>query len=68
LVSAKLNVLIGNDSSCIADTIEAADDWMADHPVGSGVAADSAAWKAGERLYKRLDQYNNGYLCAPHRD
>ena len=29
LVSAKLNVLIGNDSSCIASTIAAADSWMA---------------------------------------
>ena len=28
LVSAKLNVLIGNDDSCIADTISAADVWM----------------------------------------
>jgi hypothetical protein len=68
LVSAKLNVLIGNDSSCIANTITAADDWMKDNPVGSNVAADSADWKAGEPLYKRLDQYNNGYLCAPHGD
>jgi SdrD B-like domain len=68
LVSAKLNVLIGNDSSCISATIAAADAWMAAHPVGSNVDADSMAWKEGEPLYKRLDQYNNGYLCAPHRD
>jgi hypothetical protein len=68
LVSAKLNVLIGNDSSCIAATIAAADAWMAAHPVGSNVDADNTAWKEGEPLYKRLDQYNNGYLCAPHRD
>ena len=69
LVAAKLNVLIGNDSSCIADTILAADAWMAEYgPVGSGVRANSTAWKEGEPLYWRLDDYNNGFLCAPGRD
>ena len=73
LVAAKLNVLIGNDDSCIADTIAAADDWMAPPPigygpVGSGVSGNSAAWKEGEPLYLDLDDYNNGLLCAPHRD
>lgn len=68
LVAAKLNVMIGNDSSCIAGTIAAADAWMAAHPVGDGVKASSSAWRAGEPLYSMLDQYNNGYLCAPHRD
>jgi hypothetical protein len=69
LVAAKLNVLIGNDSSCIADTILAADAWMATYgPVGSGVRANSAAWKDGEPLYLELDDYNNGFLCAPARD
>lgn len=69
LVSAKLNVLIGNDDSCVADTIVAADDWLAAYgPVGSGVKAKSAAWKQGEPLSLTLDNYNNGLLCAPHRD
>ena len=69
LVSAKLNVLIGNDDTCIAGTIAAADAWMADYgPVGSGVKASSDAWKMGEPLYEELDLYNNGELCAPHRD
>ena len=69
LVSAKLNIMIGNDSSCIADTLAAADAWMALHPVGSGVKASSAAWKEGEPLYKKLDMYNNGNLdCVFHRD
>lgn len=69
LVAAKLNVLIGNDASCIADTITAADAWMAKYgPVGSGVKGSSKAWKIGEPLYKKLDQYNNGLLCAPHRN
>jgi hypothetical protein len=68
LVAAKLNVLIGNESSCIDGTIAAADAWMAAHPVGSGVTADSAAWDEGEPLKDMLDKYNNGELCAPERD
>jgi hypothetical protein len=68
LVSAKLNVLIGNNSSCVADTIIAADAWLATYPAGSGVAGSSQAWKIGEPLYLRLDAYNNGALCAPHRN
>jgi hypothetical protein len=69
LVSAKLNVLVGNDSSCVSSTITNADNWMAvSGPVGSGVAASSLAWKIGEPYHRLLDNYNNGMLCAPHRD
>jgi hypothetical protein len=69
LVSAKLNVLAGNDDTCIADTIAAADAWMASYPVGSGVEGSSPAWKEGEPLYEDLDLYNNGDLgCVFPRD
>jgi hypothetical protein len=68
LVAAKLNVLIGNDDSCIAEAIEAADAWLALHPVCSGVRASSAAWKEIAAVIARLDAYNNGLLCAPPRD
>ena len=69
LVSAKLNVLIGNDSSCISGTIAAADAWMAANgPVGSSVHASSAEWAEGQPLHTELDDYNNGRLCAPHRN
>lgn len=69
LVPAKLNVLIGNDGSCVSSTISAADQWMATNgPVGNGVHAASLAWKLGEPLHRQLDNYNNGMLCAPHRD
>lgn len=69
LVSARLNVLIGNDSSCVASTIASADAWMSAHgPVGAGVHAASVAWKVGEPLHRLMDNYNNGMLCAPHRD
>lgn len=65
LVAAKLNVLAGTDDSCIAEAIEAADAWLARHPVCSGVRASSAAWKRISRVIARLDAYNNGELCAP---
>lgn len=71
LVAAKLNVENGSESSCIASTIASADTWMATHgPVGSGVKAggSDSPWRTGEPLYLMLDDYNNGFLCAPHRD
>ena len=69
LVSAMLNVKIGNDATCAASTITAANQWMATYgPVGRNVAAASFAWKVGEPLHRLLDNYNNGMLCAPHRD
>jgi hypothetical protein len=69
LVPAKLNVLIGNDGSCVNTTIAAADAWMASvGPVGSDVHPASLAWKVGEPLHRLLDNYNNGGLCAPHRE
>jgi SdrD B-like domain len=69
LVSAKLNLLVGNNPACVATTITAADNWMATYgPVGRGVAASSYAWKVGEPLHRLMDNYNNGMLCAPHRD
>lgn len=67
-VSAMLNVIIGNDDSCIADTIDAADAWLATYPLGSGVRASSEAWEEGGPYLSELDDYNNGRLCAPHRD
>jgi hypothetical protein len=71
LVSAKLNVGIGNDFSCVEDEILAADQWMAayDGPNAPSVAASSKAWKVGEPLFEMLDDYNNGRLpCAEARD
>jgi hypothetical protein len=67
LVAAKLNVLIGNDDSCISDAIEATDAWLTRYPVGSGVKATSVAWKRISETVARLDAYNSGLLCAPLR-
>jgi hypothetical protein len=68
LLAAKLNVGIGNDDSCIAAAIAKADEWMSFHPVGSGVPASSAAWTEIASTHEDLDDYNNGRLCAPHRN
>ena len=69
LVSAKLNVLIGNTATCVAGTISAADAWMATNgPAGSRVGAKTQAWRVGEPLSQELDAYNNGDRCAPHRN
>ncbi|MFN7964021.1 MAG: SdrD B-like domain-containing protein [Thermoanaerobaculia bacterium] len=68
LVPAKLNVLIGNASSCIDATISAADVWFVTWgPVGTSVT-NAAAKAQGTALQTTLDQYNNGLLCAPHRN
>jgi hypothetical protein len=67
LVAAKLNVLIGNDDSCISEAIEAADAWLARNPVCSGVRASSPAWKRISGVIARLEAYNSGLLCAPLR-
>lgn len=55
LVSAKLNVMSGNEDACIAETILAADDWMETYgPVGSGVKGKCKAWKKSKcRAWKK---------------
>lgn len=67
LVAAKLNVAVGNDASCISAAIGAVDAWMATYPAGSAVKASSAARQSIAATFTRLDEYNNGRLCAPHR-
>jgi len=68
LIPAKLNVLIGNDGSCVTATIQAADAWLQQYPLGSRVSSSSSAGQTATALQNRLDDYNNGRLCAPHRD
>jgi hypothetical protein len=64
LVAAKLNVLVGNEASCILDPMFYADEWMQSNP--SPVRANSRAWKNGGRgLLFELDAYNKGHRCAP---
>ncbi len=68
LVSAKLNLWNGTNPACINATIALADGWITTYPVGIKVAASSYAWKLGEPWHREMDNYNNGMLCAPHRD
>ena len=68
LVSAMLNVAIGNPDDCIAQTIINARAWMCENHPGSGVKGNSDEWDVGEPLKNMLDDYNNGDLCVPHRD
>lgn len=75
LISAKLNVAIGNDGSCtgLPEAMALADSWLSapappGHPVGSGVKASSTAWVQAEPWHTLMDDYNNGKLCVPHRD
>jgi len=69
LTAAVLNLANGSDPSCIQAEVDAANQWLIDNPLGSGVKAGSSAWKdSGDALHETLDAYNNGELCAPHRD
>jgi hypothetical protein len=68
LVASKLSLLAGNNPSCIYSTIASADAWMAAHPPGSNVSSSSSAWTTASPWHTQLDNYNNGQLCAPHRD
>ncbi len=65
LIVAKLNVGIGNQSSCIEDTIAAADAWLKKNPLGSNVkeGGKNSPWSTGEPLATKLDDYNNGLLA-----
>jgi hypothetical protein len=68
LVAAKLNLIAGNNPSCIYSTISSGDAWMAAHPPGSGVGGSSSAWTTASPWHTQLDNYNNGLLCATHRN
>lgn len=65
LVAAKLNVAAGNDASCVQESIDMADSWLARFPVCSGVRASSMTWKRIMGVVKTLADYNDGELCAP---
>ena len=70
LVAAKLNVIIGNDPSCAWwEDKPDMDNWFKDNPLGSKTKANTDQWKIwGSPYLEELDDYNNGRLCAPHRD
>lgn len=62
LIAAKLNVLSGNSSSCIYQTIEDAETWLRANPIGGS----NPNWTTGRPIHDELDRYNRGQLsCAP---
>ena len=67
LIAEKLNRQCRNsNSSCIAQAEIDADNWLCDHPVGSGVPSSSSDWQQIKPTYNLLNKYNNGNLdCAP---
>jgi hypothetical protein len=65
LIATKLNLAAGTEASCITDVVDAADDWLTNH---GGVGSGERQWDGGDLLHDDLDAYNNGLLCAPHRD
>ncbi len=66
LITAKLNLLMGNDGSSICDRITAGDNWLRQYPIGKN--ASRSAWSTGDAIRDRLESYNYGYLGAKHRD
>lgn len=64
LIAALLNVAAGNTWSCIEADLAAAEAWLTANPIGTG---GNDAWGVGEPIKQRLDDYNNGLLCAEHR-
>jgi len=67
LVPAMLNLIVGN-LDCVSSTIADANAWLATYPLGTNVAGSSDAWKIGEPMHQLMDAYNNGLLCAAHRN
>ena len=67
LAAAILSVAAGNDGSCISTAIAQGSSWLKTYPLGSNVAGGTAAWTVGDPIHNTLDAYDNGLLCAPHR-
>lgn len=67
LISTKLNVLAGADSSEISREFKSADSLIADYSIGKDfVSNDSEVGREMNIIKDRLDDYNNGLLNVPH--
>jgi hypothetical protein len=63
LIATKLNILAGNNSSCIYETVAAAEAWLVSYPIG----CSSPNWSTGKPLYDALETYNKGQSgCASY--
>jgi hypothetical protein len=68
VIAAKLNLACKNSNpSCVTALIAAADSWLCDHPVGSGVSGGSV-WNQIKATHSALEKYNTGRSCAPSCD
>lgn len=65
LLAARLNELAGNEISCITQELAEAEMWLNEFPRGSNVRGSSDAWKLAAPIAERLEEYNEGHLCAP---
>jgi hypothetical protein len=64
LIAAKLNILSGNNSSCIYQVIADAEAWLRTYPINSA----SPNWTTGRPIHDALESYNNGRsTCATYR-
>jgi hypothetical protein len=69
LVAAMMNVANGADDECVSGTIALASEWVGRALPQRPVVGRSHLWSGQVREWaERLDAYNNGLLCAPHRD
>jgi len=64
LIAAKLNILAGNNSSCIYQVVADAEAWLVSYPIGSA----NPNWTTGRPIHDALENYNNGRSsCATYR-
>jgi len=66
LIGAKLNILNGADDSAVADAVEAAEEWFAEH--GLAKVEDGPSASIAVDLADILDDYNNGVIGPGHCD
>ena len=65
VIAAKLNLACKNSNpGCVTALLAAADAWLCDHPVGSGVSGGSV-WNQIKSTHQALEKYNTGRSCAP---
>jgi hypothetical protein len=68
LAAAMLNVANGSVNTCIQQTITDANAFLVAHPIGSNLKGSAWNNSGGPTLLSTLTDYNEGKLCATHRD
>ena len=68
ILAARLNKEMGCESECIRIELKKAQWWYytnCDDGQSVHAGGPESPWRYGEKLYRKLDAYNNGRLCAP---